>query len=48
MTNDRNEPGIDTTAGKREWVAPEISTFEAVSVTKGVSFKIGDGISNLS
>lgn len=36
------------TAGKREWSKPEISSFEAVTVTRGASFRIGDGVSNLS
>ena len=49
MTSNRKTPGLDAKdAAKQEWVAPEISTFDAVTVTKGIWFNIGDGINNLS
>lgn len=33
---------------KLDWVKPEITDFEAVTVTRGISYRAGDGISNLS
>lgn len=51
MTSNPNTPGTDAAmhkAGKQQWVAPEISTFEAVAVTKSIWARIGDGINNLS
>jgi hypothetical protein len=32
---------------KEEWVKPEITEFKPVTVTRGISYRIGDGISNL-
>lgn len=49
MIDNRNASGIDAqAAAKQEWVTPRISTFDAVTVTKGVMWRLGDGISNLS
>lgn len=35
-------------AAKQEWTTPEITTFAAVTVTKGIQALIGDGINNQS
>lgn len=32
---------------KEVWVKPEISDFKPVTVARGISYRIGDGISNL-
>ena len=32
---------------KEVWVKPEITEFKPVTVTRGISYRIGDGISNL-
>ena len=49
MTSDRNTPRAETqNVAKQEWVAPEISTFDAVTVTKGPWINIGDGVNNQS
>lgn len=51
MTSSLKTPGADAgaqNAGRQEWSKPEISSFEAVAVTKAVWFRIGDGINNLS
>jgi len=31
-----------------EWVKPEIASFKPVAAAQGISYKPGDGISNLS
>ena len=37
-----------TTDGIKEvWVKPEITEFKPVTVARGISYRIGDGISNL-
>ena len=33
---------------KETWVKPEITDFKPVTVAQGISYRIGDGISNLS
>jgi hypothetical protein len=33
---------------KEAWVKPEIVDFKPVTVARGISYRIGDGISNLS
>ena len=33
---------------KEMWVKPEITDFKPVTVAQGISYRIGDGISNLS
>lgn len=36
-------------AAEREtWVKPEITDFKPVTVAQGISYRVGDGISNLS
>ena len=32
---------------KAVWVKPEITEFKPVTVARGISYRIGDGISNL-
>jgi hypothetical protein len=32
---------------KETWVKPEITDFKPVTVAQGISYRIGDGISNL-
>jgi hypothetical protein len=32
---------------KDAWVKPEITDFKPVTVARGISYRIGDGISNL-
>ena len=32
---------------KEAWVKPEITEFKPVTVARGISYRIGDGISNL-
>ena len=32
---------------KEAWVKPEITEFKPVTVSRGISYRIGDGISNL-
>ena len=39
----------DGVAGAREaWIKPEIVDFQPVTVARGISYRIGDGFSNLS
>ncbi|QNO28356.1 hypothetical protein EEB18_005230 [Sphingopyxis sp. OPL5] len=39
----------DGVAGAREaWIKPEIVDFQPVTVARGISYRIGDGINNLS
>lgn len=33
---------------KQRWEAPAVTTFKPVTETQGISYRIGDGISNLS
>ena len=33
---------------KEAWIKPEIVDFKPVTVARGISYRIGDGISNLS
>ena len=33
---------------KEEWVTPEVTDYKAVTITQGLSYRIGDGLSNLS
>lgn len=37
----------ETEGAKDAWVKPEITEFEPVTVARGISYRIGDGISNL-
>jgi hypothetical protein len=42
------ERADDTTESiKDAWVKPEITEFKPVTVARGISYRIGDGISNL-
>ena len=45
VTLERVDDTIDGT--KDAWVKPEITEFKPVSVARGISYRIGDGISNL-
>jgi hypothetical protein len=42
ITESTSEPTKDA------WVKPEIVDFKPVTVARGISYRIGDGISNLS
>lgn len=48
MSSNQKAPGAGSHVGKREWARPEISSFEAVTVTKGIWINIGDGFNNMS
>lgn len=43
------ESNVEQTAvvEKEAWVKPEITDFKPVTVAQGISYRIGDGISNL-
>ena len=45
VTLDRGDAVID--GAKDVWVKPEITEFKPVTVARGISYRIGDGISNL-
>ena len=45
VTLDRVE--ATTEGAKDAWVKPEITEFKPVTVARGISYRIGDGISNL-
>ena len=45
VTLDRGDAATDGT--KDVWVKPEITEFKPVTVARGISYRIGDGISNL-
>jgi len=41
--------GIEaTSAAKPKWEKPEITDFKPITVARGISYRIGDGISNLT
>lgn len=35
-------------SAKEAWIKPEIADFQPVTVARGISYRIGDGFSNLS
>ncbi|MGB3848217.1 hypothetical protein [Sphingopyxis sp. YF1] len=37
-----------TSVAKEIWSKPEIADYQPVTVARGISYRIGDGISNLS
>ena len=37
-----------STDAKEVWVKPEIVDYKPVTIAQGVSYRIGDGVSNLS
>ena len=39
---------LEGAAPKGQWVKPDIVEFKPVTVARGISYRIGDGISNLS
>ena len=45
VTLDRVEAA--TGAARDAWVKPEVTEFKPVTVARGISYRIGDGISNL-
>ena len=49
VTLDRVEDRVEaaTEGAKDAWVKPEITEFKPVTVARGISYRIGDGISNL-
>jgi hypothetical protein len=44
VTSERADAADDA---KEMWVKPEITEFKPVTVARGISYRIGDGISNL-
>ena len=44
VTSERADPADHA---KEAWVKPEITEFKPVTVARGISYRIGDGISNL-
>jgi hypothetical protein len=40
-------PDAPADGTKDVWVKPEITEFKPVTVARGISYRIGDGISNL-
>jgi hypothetical protein len=51
--NDINSKGIDAaegmeTSAKPKWEKPEITDFKPITVARGVSNLLGDGLSNLT
>ena len=40
--------GEATSVAKELWSKPEITDFQPVTVARGISYRIGDGFSNLS
>ena len=45
VTLERADDATENT--KDAWVKPEITEFKPVTVARGISYRIGDGISNL-
>lgn len=45
VTAAETEPVVEQP--KEAWVKPEITDFKPVTVARGISYRIGDGISNL-
>jgi len=45
VTLDRSDAAPDGI--KEAWVKPDITEFKPVTVARGISYRIGDGISNL-
>jgi hypothetical protein len=41
-------PPLSESVDKPRWTRPEITSFKPVADAQGVSYRIGDGISNLS
>lgn len=37
-----------TSAAKPRWEKPEITDFKPITVARGISYRIGDGLSNLT
>ena len=43
------QAGIEpTSVAKPKWEKPEITDFKPITVARGISYRIGDGISNLT
>lgn len=50
-TPDHQEPADTTEVSapvKEKWSKPEIIDYKPVTITQGISYRIGDGISNLT
>ena len=45
--NDAGDTSEKTGSVKGVWQKPEITDFKPVTVARGISYRIGDGISNL-
>ncbi len=45
--DDTSATGETLEQAKEEWVTPTVTDYKAVTVTQGISYRIGDGISNL-
>jgi hypothetical protein len=52
---DINSKGIEAqdeiqsvSAAKPKWEKPEITDFKPITVARGISYRIGDGLSNLT
>ncbi len=48
VEQDQVTPCTDQPQDKLRWEAPIVTSFKPVTETRGISFNIGDGISNLS
>lgn len=43
------QAGVEATSvAKPKWEKPEITDFKPITVARGISYRIGDGISNLT
>ncbi|HEX7848257.1 MAG TPA: hypothetical protein VF485_00865 [Sphingomonas sp.] len=43
------QEGIEATSvAKPKWEKPEITDFKPITVARGISYRIGDGLSNLT
>lgn len=43
------QEGVEATStAKPKWGKPEITDFKPITVARGISYRIGDGISNLT
>jgi len=40
--------GATTVPSKEGWAKPEIVDYQPVTVARGISYRIGDGVNNLS
>ena len=53
-SDETGAPGIETqeqvaaTGAKKQWSTPEITSITSILNTQGISYRIGDGLSNLS